>query len=140
MAQTKAKPATAPRSGSTTPDKTAKGSAAATKEATVTRRKAAPKSTAAPRKSAVDTTAELTDDVLKAVESGQRAAIEAVHRFLETVDEALPAIGERPSRREQVIDAALEMADRLTTTQYEFLRTVVRSADRSLGSSDTAGK
>jgi hypothetical protein len=85
----------------------------------------------------VDTTAELSDDVLKAVESGQRAAIDAVHRFLETVDEALPAIGERPSRREKVIDAALEMADRLTTTQYEFLRTVVRSAEKSLGTSQS---
>ena len=53
------------------------------------------------------------------------------------VDEAVPALGERPSRREKVIDAALEMADKLTTTQYEFLRTVVRSADRSLGTSDS---
>ena len=38
---------------------------------------------------------------------------------------------------EKVVDAALEMADKLTTTQYEFLRTVVRSADRSLGTSDS---
>jgi hypothetical protein len=88
----------------------------------------------------VDTTAELSDDVLKAVEAGQRTAIDAVHRFLAAVDEALPAIGERPSRREKVVDAALEMADRLTTTQYEFLRTVVRSADRSLSKSDSAAK
>jgi hypothetical protein len=93
--------------------------------------------TKAAKKGMVDTTAELSDDVLKAVESGQRAAIDAVHRFLETVDEALPAIGERPSRREKVIDAALEMADRLTTTQYEFLRTVVRSAEKSLGTSQS---
>ena len=56
---------------------------------------------------------------------------------IETVDEALPALGERPSRREKVVDAALDMADKLTTTQYEFLRTVVRSADRSLGTSDS---
>jgi predicted HAD superfamily Cof-like phosphohydrolase len=89
-------------------------------------------------RSRVDTTAELSEDVLKAVESGQRAAIDAVHRFLEAVDEALPAIGERPSRREKVIDAALEMADKLTTTQYEVLRTVVRSAEKSLGTSPEA--
>jgi len=64
--------------------------------------------------------------------TGQRAAIEAVRSFIDTVDEALPALGGHPSRREALIDAALEMADKLVTTQYQFLRSVVRSADRSL--------
>jgi hypothetical protein len=90
------------------------------------------KSTSAQQKTAVDRTADLSDEVLKSVESGQRAAIEAVRKFVETVDEALPAIGGRPSRREAVIDAALEMADKLVHTQYDFLRSVVRSADHSL--------
>jgi hypothetical protein len=122
----KAKATTAPAAGTTSAKKKApaKKSSSAKKSAPAT-------------KGAVDATAELSDDVLAAVESGQRAAIDAVHRFLETVDEALPALGERPSRREKVVDAALEMADKLTTTQYEFLRTVVRSADRSLGTSDS---
>jgi hypothetical protein len=80
----------------------------------------------------VDRTAEISGEVLKAVEAGQRAAIEAVRKFVDTVDEALPALGDRPTRREAVIDAALDMADRLVTTQYDFLRSVVRSADRTL--------
>jgi hypothetical protein len=88
--------------------------------------------TAAQRRAAVDRTAKMSDDVLKSVEAGERAALDAVRKFVETVDEALPAIGGHPSRREAVIDAALEMADKLVTTQYEFLRSVVRSADRSL--------
>jgi hypothetical protein len=75
---------------------------------------------------------DLSDEVLKSVEAGQRAAIEAVRKFVDTVDEAIPALGDRPSRRETVIDAALDMAVRLVTTQYEFLRSVVRSADRTL--------
>ncbi len=81
---------------------------------------------------AVDRTVELSDEVLESVAAGQRAAIEAVRKFVDTVDEVLPAIGDRPSRREVVIDAALDMADRLVTTQYDFLRSVVASADRSL--------
>jgi hypothetical protein len=56
----------------------------------------------------VDRTTEFSDDVLKSLEAGQRAAIEAVRKFVDIVDEALPAIGDRPSRREQVIDAAME--------------------------------
>jgi hypothetical protein len=132
----KAKATSAPAAG-TTP---AKKKAPAKKGSSTTKSASATKGAVAATKGAVDSTAELSDDVLAAVESGQRAAIDAVHRFLETVDEALPALGERPSRREKVIDAALEMADKLTTTQYEFLRTVVRSADRSLGTSDSDTK
>jgi hypothetical protein len=135
MAKAKAQAKT-PAAG-TTP---AKKMAPAKKSSSTTKSASATKGAAAAAKGAVDSTAELSDDVLAAVESGQRAAIDAVHRFLETVDEALPALGERPSRREKVIDAALEMADKLTTTQYEFLRTVVRSADRSLGTSDSDTK
>lgn len=133
MAQTKAKGTTAPATGTASANK----KAPAKKKAPNKKSPSAKTGPAAATKGAVDSTAELSDDVLAAVESGQRAAIDAVHRFLETVDEALPALGERPSRREKVIDAALEMADKLTTTQYEFLRTVVRSADRSLGTSDS---
>ncbi len=80
----------------------------------------------------VDRTTELSDDVLKSLESGQRAAIEAVRKFVDVVDEALPAIGERPSRREEIIDAAMEMADRLVHTQYDFLRKVVHGAGEAL--------
>ncbi len=55
-----------------------------------------------------------------------------MRKFVNTVNKALPTIGDRPSRRETVIDAALDMADKLVTTQYDFLRSIVRSADRSL--------
>jgi hypothetical protein len=101
---------------------------------------AAEKDRVATLKSAVDRTADLSQDVFKSVEAGQRAALAAVRRFVDTVDEALPAIGDRPSRRETVIDAALDMADKLVTTQYDFLRSIVRSADRSLHLPDTAAK
>lgn len=82
--------------------------------------------------SPVDRTAELSEEVLKSLESGQRAAIEAVRKFIDTVDETLPAFGERPSRRQDIIDAALEMADRLVHTQYDFLHKVVHSAGKAL--------
>jgi hypothetical protein len=88
--------------------------------------------TASTAETVVERAANLSDEVLKSVEAGQRAAIEAVRKFVDTVDEAIPAKDDRPSRRETAIDAALDMADRLVTTQYEFLRSVVRSADRTL--------
>jgi hypothetical protein len=107
----------------------ARPSAAAKKSTTAQQAK---KSTTAKQKGAVARTADLSEEVLKTVETGQRAAIEAVRKFVDTVDEALPAIGDRPSRRETLIDAALDMVDKIVTTQYDFLRSIVRSADRSL--------
>jgi len=85
-------------------------------------------------KIAVDRTTELSEEVLQSVEDGQRAAIEAVHKFVDAVDHTLPALphGEDPSRRQEVIDSALEMADRLVHTQYDFIRKVVDSAAKSL--------
>ena len=105
----------------------ARPSAAAKKSTTPKRQSTTPK-----QKGAVARTADLSEEVLKTVEAGQRAAIEAVRKFVDTVDEALPAIGDRPSRRETLIDAALDMADKLVTTQYDFLRSIMHSADRSL--------
>ena len=111
-----------------------------TKAAAVRPSAAAKKSTTAQLKRAVARTADLSEEVLRSVEAGQLAAIKAVRNFVDTVDEVLPVIGDRPSRRETVIDAALEMADRLVTTQYDFLRSVVRSADRSLSKPDATNK
>lgn len=74
--------------------------------------------------------AELSDEVLESVKSGQQAAIEAVRKFVDKVDEALPE-AVHPLRK-TIVDSALELADQLVTTQYEFLRSIVRSADRAL--------
>jgi hypothetical protein len=100
-------------------------------KATATRRR----STAASKsKTTVERTTQLSDEVAQSVEDGQRAAIEAVRKFVDTVDRALPALphGEGPSRRQEIVDSALEMADRLVRTQYDFLRKVVDSAGKSL--------
>ena len=80
-----------------------------------------------------DKPTELSEQVLESVKSGQQAALEAVRKFAETVDKLLPPHGEGPSKRQEVIDAAFEMADRLVQTQYDFLRSVVRSAGKALG-------
>ncbi|MCX2932509.1 hypothetical protein ORI20_19730 [Mycobacterium sp. CVI_P3] len=75
----------------------------------------------------------LSDDVLKSVESGQRSAIDAVRKFVGTVDESMPAHDDdHPSRRDTIVNAALDMADNLVKTQYEFIRSVVGSASEAL--------
>ena len=88
--------------------------------------------------SAVKRTTDLSDDLLQSLDEGARSAIEAVRKFVETVDRALPPRGEGPSRREEITDSALEMAQRLVRAQSDFLRKVVDSAGKSLTRSDGA--
>lgn len=86
---------------------------------------------------AVDRTTEFSDEVLKSLEAAQRTAIEAVQEFVDTVDEKLPSIGhDHPSKRQAIIDAALEMSDRLVRTQYDFIRKIVDGAGKALGKGD----
>jgi hypothetical protein len=92
-----------------------------------------------PPKATANSTADVSGEVLAEVEAGQRAAIQAVRTFLDTVDRVLPPRGEGPSRRQEIVDAAMEMADRLVHTQYDFLRKVVHSAGKSLGRADGDG-
>ncbi|HLZ36379.1 MAG TPA: hypothetical protein VKP64_01180 [Mycobacteriales bacterium] len=83
----------------------------------------------------VDKSTELSEQVLESLKNGQQAALEAVRRFVETVDKSLPGHGVEPSKRQEILDAAFDMADRLVQTQYDFLHNVVRSAGKALGAS-----
>jgi hypothetical protein len=88
---------------------------------------------------AVEKTAGLSDEVLKSVEEGQRAAIEAAGRFLVTVEEALPQEVEGTSEvAKKVTESGLETADRLVHTWYDFLRKVVGSTAKSVSSRNGA--
>jgi hypothetical protein len=94
-----------------------------------------PKGAAASGRGAVEKTTELSEEVLEQVKESQESALAAVRRFMESVDEALPPHGENPSRRQEVIDSALEMSQKLVKTQYDFLTKVVHSAGEALGAS-----
>lgn len=114
------------------PETTAQRSAAAKKGAATRKRHEAEHKAA----SAVDQTRELSEEVLQSVEAGQRAAIDAVRKFVDTVDKTLPQPESGPSKRREVVDAAMEMANRLVHIEYDFLRKVVDSAGKSLTGSD----
>jgi hypothetical protein len=73
----------------------------------------------------------LPRELVKSIEDGQRATIDAVRKFVDTVDRALPGRGNGSPRRQEVVDSALEMAERLVQAQYDLLRKAVRSASRT---------
>jgi hypothetical protein len=117
------------------PEKNTQRRAPARKQAAARKPRATPKDDA---RNAVTRTTELSEEVIKELEDGAQSALEAVRKFLGTVDEALPPDGEGPSRREEITDSALQMAQRLVHTQAEFLHKVVDSAGKSLTGSRKA--
>lgn len=121
------------------PETTAQRSAAGRKAA-VTRKRHAAEAEAHKRPSPVDRTTDLSEEVFNSLESAQRAAIEAVRKFVDTVDKTLPPRGEAPTKRQDVIDSAMEMADRLVHIQYDFLRRIVADAGKTLSRAGEAKK
>lgn len=65
-------------------------------------------------------------------------AAEALRAFRRTVDEALP--NALQPLRDKLIMAAVELADSLAATQYEFNRNLIRSADRALSKSESESR
>ena len=85
--------------------------------------------------SAVGRAAELSDDVIRALDDDARAAIKAVEQFLVSVEEALPQGEGMRSAEKKITESGLKMAQQLVHAQAEFLSKVVDSAGKSLSRS-----
>jgi hypothetical protein len=83
------------------------------------------------KKTVAERAADLSDEVLESVGTGRQSAIEAVRKFVDTLDEAIPNLVD-PALRKKILDAALDLADQLGTTTNEFVRSIARSASETL--------
>ncbi len=77
---------------------------------------------------------DLLDEVRESAKVGQHAAAEALRKFRDTVDEVVPDAVQ--PLRTKLVDAAIELADRLVAAQYQFNRNLIRTADRALSRPD----
>lgn len=72
----------------------------------------------------------VADDVIDAIESGELAGLEAVRRFVDSVDEALPAPDGVPSPdREKIIDSAFKMVEQLLSVSNDFARNITKATE-----------
>jgi hypothetical protein len=77
----------------------------------------------------VDRTARLSYELLKSVETSERAAIEAVGQFVITIEDALPTeVAGTSDVAKSITKSGLGMIDQLVHTQYDLLRHVVDGA------------
>jgi len=82
----------------------------------------------------IDRTVEVSDEVLKSVEAGERAAIDAVRKIVDTVDRTLPPYGgKRATKRYEILDSAINRADRLVDAQHDLMRKLIDSTAKTAG-------
>lgn len=81
---------------------------------------------------------DLIDEVRDAAKMSQHAAAEALRTFRQTLDEAIPEAVQ--PLRTKIVDAAIELADKLVAVQYQLNRNLVRTADRALNKADGEAK
>jgi hypothetical protein len=70
----------------------------------------------------------LSDEVLERVEARQRAALEALRKFVDRLDDAMPNLGDNPSVRKKVVDAIVDYYEQFATTTNEFVTAMVHNA------------
>lgn len=86
-----------------------------------------PTAEVAPAAVATEPRTELSEQWLELARTGQQTALETVRKFVDTVEHAVPLRGEGAARRRHLIDAAMEMADRLVHTQVDLMRHAISS-------------
>lgn len=67
------------------------------------------------------------DRIIDSLAEAERAALEAVRRFLDTVNGAFPDVGPDGEVRQRVIDSAFRMTEELVGTSSEFAHRLVRA-------------
>lgn len=77
---------------------------------------------------------DLLDEVRESAKAGQHAAAEALRAFHKTLDDAIPEAVQ--PLRTKIVDAAIELADKLVAAQNQFNRKLVSTADRALSKAD----
>ena len=83
------------------------------------------------KQTVVERVSGLSEEVLESVDASRRTAIEAVRKFVSTLEEETPALVD-PSLRKALIDAGLDLANELSSALMELLRSILRSAGEAV--------
>lgn len=78
------------------------------------------------KKTVAERALDLPDEVLERLEARQLAAIEALRKLVDRLDDAMPDLVDDPALRKKVIDAIGDYYEQLVTRTNEFVRSVVR--------------
>lgn len=75
--------------------------------------------------------------LIESISDTERAALDAVREFVDTVDRAVPDLGDG-GPRQQIIDSAFRMAEQLVGASNQFATSIVTTTQRALGATPPA--
>lgn len=81
--------------------------------------------------------AEMAERVIQSIKEAENSALAAVHKFVDTVNDAIPDVGGEDGRRKNVIDSAFKMTEQLVGTWTDMARHLVKVSQDAL---DESGK
>ena len=69
--------------------------------------------------------------IIESIQDAEQSALDAVRRFLDTVNGVFPDVSEDGPRR-KIIDSAFKMTEQLVGTSNEFAQRVVKVTEKAL--------
>ncbi len=79
------------------------------------------------------------DRVIDSVAEAERTALEAVRRFLDTVNKAFPDVGPDGGQRQRIIDSAFRMTDELVGTSNQLAHRLVKAGSEAAKRAPVSG-
>ncbi|MBF6556403.1 MAG: hypothetical protein IVW52_09560 [Acidimicrobiales bacterium] len=79
-----------------------------------------------------ETKADGTDRIIESVQDAENSALEAVRRFLDTVNGVFPDLSADGGPRKKIIDSAFKMTEQLVGTSTHFAQRMVKVGQNAL--------
>ncbi len=76
-----------------------------------------------------------TDRLIGTIEDAQKTSLDAVRKFVDTVNNAFPDLGEDGPRR-KIIDSAFNMTEQLVGASTRLAQNILEVTEKALGDSD----
>ena len=79
------------------------------------------------------------DRIIESVQDAESSALEAVRKFLDTVNGVFPDLVSDGSARKQIIDSAFTMTEQLVGASNQLAQRIVKIGQNALGESEKGG-
>ena len=77
-----------------------------------------------------------TTRLIDTIESAEHASLEAVRKFLDTVDSVFPHLGADEGPRRKIIDSAFKMTEQLVSTSSRLAQNILEVTEKALSDAD----
>lgn len=79
------------------------------------------------------------DRIIESLRGAENSALEAVRKFLDTVNGVFPDVGADDGPRKKIIDSAFQMTEQLAGTWSEVAQRIVKVSQNAMGESEKEG-